>query len=95
MSVVVFQRQTSWYSQRHLPCVGPSGRQALVFVVLRSVWEVILVGIMVERDHVDTKVGRPVPNWNDWKADAVQLKKINIPGMVCKLEAINLRMWDK
>ena len=40
----------------------------------------ILVGIMVERDHVDTKVGRPVPNWNDWKADAVQLKKNKYTG---------------
>jgi hypothetical protein len=39
---------------------------------------VIFVGIMDERDHVDTKVGCPVPNWNDWKADAVQLKKILI-----------------
>ena len=33
-----------------------------------------LVGIGKERVHVDTNVGRPVPNWNDWKADAVRQK---------------------
>jgi hypothetical protein len=34
---------------------------------------------MNERDHVDTKVGCPDPNWNDWKADAIKSKRLLIP----------------
>ena len=49
--------------------------------VLSRVVDVFFVGMGNEWVQVETRVGWPAPNWNDWKADAT--KGIQ-RGMGCK-----------